>query len=243
MLKGLVFASFAGLAALTPLHVLAQSLEVHPVSVQLDPGRTTATLELSNHGTVPVTVQVRGFTWTQKTEGPEQLAAAEALVLSPPFITMPAGESQLVRLLVRQPATDREMPYRLLLDQVPLSTDAQGVRLVVHFSVPVFVEPVSIVPAKIDWSLDVSKGGDSTLVAVNNGGQRAQLENLTWSVDGGAASGIPSNGSAYVLSGAERHWQTNGISKRIKKSDSAVNLKVTINGLASNVLVPVVRTP
>jgi hypothetical protein len=124
-----------------------------------------------------------------------------------------------------------------------LSTDAQGVRLVVHFSVPVFVEPVSIVPAKIDWSLDVSKGGDSTLVAVNHGGQRAQLENLTWSVDGGAASGIPSNGSAYVLSGAERHWQTNGISKRIKKSDSAVNLKVTINGLASNVLVPVVRTP
>jgi fimbrial chaperone protein len=242
MFRRLVCASIVGLAAVTPLQARAQSLEVHPVSVELARGRSSATLELSNRSTVPVTVQVRGFAWSQQTEGADPLVASDVLVLSPPFVTMPAGQSQIVRLLVRQPAIDKEMSYRLLLDQIPLPTDTPGVRLVLHFSVPVFVEPASVAPAQIEWALDIDPHGDSTLVAVNRGGRRAQVEHLSWSVEGATPSRIPSNGSAYVLSGAQRHWPTNGIEKRLQNG-SQVHLNVMIDGQVSDVIVPVVRSP
>ncbi len=88
------------------------------------------------------------------------------LFSSPPFITMQAGQSQIVRLLVKAPPTDKELSYRLLFDEIPSTTEGPGVRLVLHFSVPLFVEPPSVAPAQLDWSLAIGAHGDGTLIAI-----------------------------------------------------------------------------
>lgn len=241
MLRRFIWGGVIGLAAALPLQALAQSLEVHPISVELPRGRSASTLTLTNHATVPVTVQVRAFVWSQPAEGLDQLDATDNVVLSPPFVTLQGGQSQIVRLLIRQPSTDKEQSYRLLLDQIPSASEAPGVRLVLHFSVPLFVEPAAVTPARLDWSLTIAHG-EGTLSAVNRGGRRVQLDHLAWLADGTAASNIASNGSAYVLSGAQRHWMISDIESH--EHDGAVlHLNATMNGQASEVVVPVVRNP
>jgi fimbrial chaperone protein len=242
MLRRFILGGVIGFAAAMPLQASAQSLEVHPISVELARGRSTGTLTLSNHGTLPVTIQVRAFVWSQHAEGLDQLDATEAIILSPPFVTLQGGQSQIVRLLVRQPATDKEQSYRLLLDQIPSASGEAGVHLVLHFLVPIFVEPASTAPARLEWSLAIGSHGEGTLIAVNSGGRRVQLDHLSWLTDGMAPVNILSNGSAYVLSGAQRHWMISDIESHVH--DGAVlHLNATMNGQASEVVVPVVRNP
>src|ERR1035441_3158226 len=100
---------------LTGLAAGAQALSVLPVNIFLSPGQSATTLTITNQGNSKTAVQIRAYAWNQK-EDEDQLTRSDAVVVSPPIASIEAGESQVVRLILRLPplSGDREMTYRLL---------------------------------------------------------------------------------------------------------------------------------
>lgn len=75
-------------------------------------------MTVSNRGDAAVTLQVRGFTWTQE-GGEDRLVPVTDVIVAPAIFSLAAGGAQVVRALVQAPAADRERTYRLLIDELP----------------------------------------------------------------------------------------------------------------------------
>ena len=86
---------------LTGVAARAQSLSVMPVNINLAPGQSATTLTVTNQGTTKTAIQIRAFGWNQQADG-DQLAASDAVVVSPPIASIDPGASQVVRLILRQ---------------------------------------------------------------------------------------------------------------------------------------------
>lgn len=103
------------LAVLSPA-VVAGGFQVSPTIVELAPGGKTASYQLHNRGTEPVSVQVDVMAWSQ--DGTEKLVAATDVVVAPRIATLAPGKSQLVRIALRAPAPTGRA-YRVKLREVP----------------------------------------------------------------------------------------------------------------------------
>lgn len=181
-----------------PCAVNAQTLEIAPITVDLPPGRMTSTLSITNRGAVPTTVQIRPFAWTQPGDT-EQLDPTSNMIVSPPFSTLGAGETQTVRIVLRRPASDREDSYRLLVDQLPSAADAGSIRVTLRISLPVFVAPTGAARTSLTWKLVGTDPVKRALVVRNDGTRRAKISALTLP----RTATAPGFTFRYILTGSE----------------------------------------
>lgn len=201
LLAGLLLTS--GLAA-------ASGLQVSPVSLTLEPSQNADGLWLSNTAEGVVRAQVRVYRWTQE-GGEEKLAPSRGLAISPPMLQIATGDKQLVRVIrVGAPpsaAGAAEEAYRVAIDELPIETkDKKGLQFVLHYSVPIFIEPVTAAsPAQLRWTL-VRDGDHTALEVANAGGIHAQLADMSF-VDGhGRRTEVATGLLGYVLPGATMRW-------------------------------------
>src|SRR5262245_49752865 len=89
---------FGLLAIALGISANAASLLVRPTTVIMAKGESAATLTVTNSGKEAVTAQLRIFTWTQD-QNQDHLEQSATVVASPPMLTIPAGQSQTVRLV------------------------------------------------------------------------------------------------------------------------------------------------
>ena len=184
--------------------VCAESLTLWPVSLRLEPGRTVSTLHLENRDDKVHAFQARAFIWTQS-GGTDQLIPTDELQLSPPLGQLDAGGKQLLRLMLRQPATDREKAFRVLIDELPQASSQGVVSLALRMSIPVFAEPAAPVDADLRWTVSRDAGG-LRLSATNPGGAHVKLWGLALSSEDGATLDLAQHGLVYLLPGASRSW-------------------------------------
>lgn len=180
------------------------SLEVGPIRMQMIGAERTATLTIRNADSEPINVQIRTVDWTQP-EGSDLYLPSSVLMVSPPLVTLAAGESQVVRVVVEgMPRTTNERAFRLILDEMPATSDAlpTGVKTALRVLVPVFVTPSTDSRSSLRWSA-TQEDGQLTLTASNEGAARERLVNLQLAA-GGRPIGDPLEG--YVLAGGRRIW-------------------------------------
>jgi fimbrial chaperone protein len=192
--------ALAGLqAAYSPAE--AQGLTVLPVSIQLVPGQMATALTVINQTDSETAFQVRAFAWAQSGAGDDQLTPTNELLASPPLGTIGAGATQVVRLVLRRPASGHEAAYRILLDQIPPPASPGTVRIALRLSIPVFAEPAGRVAPHVQWRIE-NDGRQALLVAVNDGTQHETARDLAL----GAAK-VDAKTSPYILAGATRRWR------------------------------------
>jgi fimbrial chaperone protein len=182
-----------------------RGLTVTPVTIELAPRQMTAVLTLENHTDREADFQVRPYIWDQP-QGDDRLTPTEALVASPPLGKIAVGASQVVRLVLRQPAQGREASYRILLDQVPPPPEPGVVGLALRLSIPIFAAPPVRVAPHLRWSLERS-GAGYELVAVNDGGRHEAVRDLALTGADGRRLQLDPNVLPYVLAGATRRWR------------------------------------
>lgn len=209
----------------------ASGLQVAPVSLTLAAAQTADGLWLSNTGTDMLHAQVRVYRWTQA-GGEEQLTPSQELVISPPMLGIGAGDRQLVRVIrVGAPADGGtvEGAYRLAIDELPLDqADKKGLQFVLHYSVPVFVEPpgkASVAPV-LHWQLQ-HDGEQVVLVVANSGDGHAQLADLSYVDQSGRRTPVAGGLLGYVLPGATMHWKLKQAATNFTGNGT---LEATING-------------
>jgi len=223
----------------------ASGLQVAPVSVRLVATQNAEGLTLSNTGSEPLQAQVRVYQWTQA-DGKDQLAPSRGLVISPPQLSIEPGGQQLVRVIRTgaAPAGPNEEAFRLAIDELPsansnasasanTNTNAGGARstglqFVLHYSVPVFIEPAASTPLahQLSWQL-VESGGKVALQVSNSGTQHAQLARLVYTGASGAPITLHDGLLGYVLPGATMRWPLNPAAAAFAGSGT---LEALVNG-------------
>ncbi len=206
------------------------SILVRPTTVILAGSESAATVTITNSGQEPVSAQLRIFNWTQD-QNQDQLEQSSAVVASPPMVTLPAGQSQTVRLV--RVATERpkaEESYRLLVDEITDRKSAQaasGVAIALRYSVPVFVMPKPAEPARATVKATLS--ANMLVLAVSNRGQsHAQVSNVTLNYPDGSAQVVNAGLIGYVLPNEQREWKLELPASR--PSTAPQRVRAVING-------------
>ena len=212
------------------LPTVAQTVEIAPVTTTLAPGQCTASLTVTNRGTTSVTIQVRPFRWTEP-DGTSALAETAGLAVSPPIAEVPPGQTQSIRLLLRQPPGETKATYRLLIDQLPPAERASAIRIALRFSVPIFALPDRAAVPELHWSVE-SDGRRSFLAVHNAGGRHAAI----FAAQAGGTA-VKTTTHPYVLPGATVRWPIEGG----RSWAGAVPLVITSDGGTSTATAPVVR--
>jgi fimbrial chaperone protein len=169
----------------------ATVMDVAPTTLELKPG-VAGLFYVTNHGAVPVTVQIEAADWKQK-QGRDLLTPSQDFFASPPFATLAPGARQTVRVMARPSDGAREHAYRLLVSELPDEAGGDGVHVLLQFSVPVFVRAAPPSRPQLSWSAQ-----DGVLRVTNSGAQAVKLNGVT--LDGA----VRDTGLVYLLPGASR---------------------------------------
>lgn len=213
-LPGLPTAAHAGeaapiAAAPAPPATLAERaarLNIAPLRLELDASKPTATLMLTNTSERPLPVQARLFSWSQE-GGEDHFAPSAELTISPSIISIPAGATQVVRLLRSGAASPGEKRFRLAVDQLPDPALAQSgeAEARLRFTIPVFLDRDKDLPAQLAWRLL----GDRLEVA-NSGGLTARIVGIEVKTAAGRAVGVERNSLRYVQGKTTISWPLTG---------------------------------
>lgn len=206
----LLFASLCTVVCALPAAALAGSLQVGPISIGMVGKERTSTVTVRNPGAEPMNVQVRTVDWSQP-NGEDSYAPSSTLVASPPTFVVPAGQSQVVRVVITNTESSaNERAWRLIFDELPppRSAGATGVSVPIRILVPVFLTPSLTARPALKWQAARSGPGVKVTVA-NTGPVHERLMGLSVSSGGAAVSG-PDPLYGYVLAGSSRSWSLKG---------------------------------
>jgi len=183
----------------------AQNLSILPVNVFLPAGQKAASLSLTNHGDKPTSIQVRAYDWGQRNDE-DQLTDSKLIVVIPPLVTISAGGTQIIRLILRQTPVASEATYRIVLDQIPGPNEPGVVQMVLRLSIPVFASPeIKVVPQpQFHLERDAER---LFLVGVNTGKSHETLHDIVATASDGRKFNVKTKVSPYLLVGATRRWE------------------------------------
>jgi len=182
----------------------AQAFKVIPVNIGMAAGQRTATLTVINEGSTETAIQIRAYAWNQP-DGNDQLATSNEVVASPPLTTIPAGATQVVRLVIRRTPEGREATYRILLDQIPPAAVPGEVRIVLRMSIPIFAQPTNRTASHVQFHVE-RDAGQTYLVGINDGLRHDAIRDVVLSTSDGRKLTIASGAAPYFLAGVTRRW-------------------------------------
>ena len=111
--------------------VPASAYDLQPIVIQLTPGGagSSQNMTITNTHQVPIAIEVKAFKRNQRPDGSDELILDEEdLIIFPPQMVIPAGQSQTFRVQwVGESAPERELAYRIVTTQLPINFDVPEV--------------------------------------------------------------------------------------------------------------------
>jgi fimbrial chaperone protein len=213
------------LVTLAPLLLLAHAgpvrasdIGVTPVAVHLDKSNDRATVSVVNSGAEAVIMQVEAVEW-QTGDKRDLDAPTNDMVINPSVFTVPAGQSQLVRVGLRRSAqTEHEGTYRIVLREVPAAPRpgevrvSGQVRVLMALRVPIYVAPNNVV-RQASWQATQAHDGSITASLRNEGNVHVRVGQIRLrSSEGNTVASTDQAASAVVLAGDSRSFRVRGAS-------------------------------
>lgn len=128
------------------LPLFAAALQINPVNIAFEKDQSIQTLKITNQDQSDVILQLDLKAWRQNQQGEDLYSATTDFLVTPPLFTVPAGQTQLVRLAMVKPVNRvNESAYRLLIREVnPITQETKMnhfLRITLQTLLPVFVKP------------------------------------------------------------------------------------------------------
>jgi fimbrial chaperone protein len=206
-----------------PARAWPGSLQVSPISIEVQAPGHAATITLRNEETRPLNAQIRVFHWTQ-VNGEEKLEPTDDVVASPPIARLSPKVDYTVRLVrVTTRALSAGESYRLLVDELPdpATRGNRVVNLVMRYSIPIFFYPHDADEAKLVWSIE-QRNGRIYVSAKNSGTRHARISVLTIRDKNGAIAFFGNGLTGYVLGRTTMRWIAPGNTHRMVATNSVV---------------------
>ncbi|MDB0062276.1 fimbria/pilus periplasmic chaperone [bacterium] len=186
----------------------ASAINLTPVRVTLSDSQKMGSITVSNRGAKPVIIQMNILGWSQR-EGEDVFTATRDILANPPIFTIPAGGSQIVRVGLRRAIdTQRELSYRMILEELPPPPEPglMGAQMSLRISVPVFILPeVTARPVPLWQAIHTPQGGVK-ITMTNTGNAHIQILNFQLLLPGSTQSWVTKKTSDYVLPGQIFEW-------------------------------------
>ena len=196
------------LAAALP--AVAGSFSISPLRVELSDRKRIEALTVRNEQDSEAVIQVLAQAWTQS-DGQDILQATRDVLATPAVFTLAPKGQQIIRVALRRPAdTERELTYRILLQEVPnaTSSDFNGLRVSLRLSLPIFVAPTGGASFKLDSALSwrTELRDEKLLVeTVNTSKRHVQIFDCAATFDESTPAMRNSVGK-YLLAGSRTSW-------------------------------------
>jgi P pilus assembly chaperone PapD len=161
------------LLAVSPLS-LAAGFDARPVTIETH-GGNVASITVTNPGDRKIYLQNSVHEWRQNPSGQDVLTESSAAIVSPPGMWVQPGATYNLRIQL-PPANERELAFRVILQQLPDKSEIQSGRIVfaVTQSLPAFAEPAQPTPPTLRARLVDPRH----LLITNEGGRRARLADI-----------------------------------------------------------------
>ena len=195
----------------------AGSFQVNPIRIDMAKGATSGSITLHNDGDEAIVVQSSIVGWSQDNGHDAYAPTTEALV-TPPIMTVAPGRDQIVRVgLRRGPDAQRELTYRVYLQEVPPPPrpDFTGLQVALRVGLPVFVQPVAATIRRLEWSAQIRPEG-IVLTAQNTGNTHVQMTDFEVRGAGAEEPVAHQSSLVYVLAGQRRTWTLSIPADRVK---------------------------
>ncbi len=184
----------------------AAALNIAPLRFEFSQDEATATLRLTNTSNRDLPVQTRVFAWTQDA-GEDEYAPSSDLTVSPSIISIPAGQTQIVRVLRRSAPGQGEKRFRLAVDQLPDPDAAKigGAEALIRFTIPVFADRDTAAPARLAWHIAADR-----VELANQGGQTSRIAGIKVKTLDGRDIEVERNSLRYVQGNSTIAWPIQG---------------------------------
>jgi fimbrial chaperone protein len=199
----LTASAFVAAALAAPAPALAGSLQVDPIRLEINAGRRTATLRVTNQERTPVAIRAYALTWSQ-VDGEDRYEETSAVIVSPPIFTIPGGGTQLIRIGLRNPSGDARA-FRLMVEEVPQAAPGGGVQVALRLNLPLFVAMQPGAADELGWSASRGADGRWTVEAANPGRNYVRVEPAAAKAATGVDFAADVN-LGVVLPGSRRRW-------------------------------------
>jgi fimbrial chaperone protein len=174
-----LYSLLMGLLSLVPT-AYAATFSIDPVRLELSQAVKTAIVRVENTSTTATTVQVQAMAWSQ-VDKQDVLRPSRDLIVSPAVFRLKPGSVQIVRVaLLKTPDTQRELSYRLVLDEIPPPPppDFRGLQMALKISMPVFIQAEEGGAADLDIAVTPVVNNQLKLVLSNRGQTHAKIKSL-----------------------------------------------------------------
>lgn len=205
--RGRAGRAFLFLCLLACTSAQAGTFVVSPVRATLTVSQQVGALTVRNDSAEPTVVQLEVLSWSQQ-DAKDIYEPTREILATPPIFTVPPGGSQIVRVgLRRAPDPERELSYRLYLQEVPPppKPDFQGLQVALRIGIPVFVLPSAPAKPVLRWQLSRTPQGQLRVSLSNDGNAHIQVANFRL-VPAGREPLPTQQVAAYVLPGQSRDW-------------------------------------
>ena len=167
-------ASAACLLNCQPRLLLAAGFDARPVTIETR-GGNVASITVTNPGDRRIYLENSVHEWRQDASGKDVLTESNAAIVSPPGMWVQPGATYNLRIQL-PPASDRELAFRVILQQLPDKSEIQAGHIVfaVTQSLPAFAEPAQPTPASLHGRIIDAHH----LLITNDGGRRARLADV-----------------------------------------------------------------
>jgi fimbrial chaperone protein len=181
----------------------ASSLKVNPVHINLPAGRQSVSLKMSNGDAAAASVRVTTFGWTQ-VDGRDVYTPTNNVIVSPPIFTIPAGQTQLVRMGLRSP--NGPGAYRVIFEEIAAQRPAGGqIQVTLKLNLPLYILPSGGGKTDVSWTAWRDSTGELIVEGRNRGTLHSQVTQLQAELPGGPQ--ILSREIGVVLPGSARQWK------------------------------------
>ncbi|EOF9297622.1 molecular chaperone [Enterobacter bugandensis] len=186
-------------------YALAATLQVAPVTLDLQNGQKASAIYLTNSGKAAIHAQIRVYEWSQQ-NGKDVLMATDEVVSSPAMTSLAPGQQQLVRIIVMAPGIrEQEQSYRLVIDELPdttsRATNPNAVHFLLRYSIPVFIAGNQDMPVSHDVLSCEQAEIPGAIRCYNAGNSHIRLSHLQALTVSGQVVGSVKGLAGYVLPG------------------------------------------
>lgn len=189
---------------------IAGSFSITPLRAEFSDRKRIEAFTIRNEENNAVVVQTSVQTWTQ-VDGQDELTPTRDALATPAVFTIPAKGQQILRLALRRdPDSERELTYRVVLQEVPNATpsDFNGLRVSLRLTLPIFVAPSAKASISLHKALAwraARRDGKLFIAASNSSNEHIQIFDCTASFDDATEPTRNSVGK-HVLAGAHIEW-------------------------------------
>jgi fimbrial chaperone protein len=190
-----------------PGDCFAGGLKISQIYLELSGSKMLDAITLENSGRNTIALHIQAKAWSHP-DGVTQLDKTRDVLVNPAIFELGPGESQILRLGLQIKPTDQELPFRLVIQEVPSTQSGfpRQIKTMLRVTLPLFVAPAVEGKPELLWTLEKGEKGHLYARVTNLGNTHAEVSNINIAQQSGIS--IKKVGpNTYVLPGQYRQWE------------------------------------